>query len=124
MNETFNDRIRTRIKKSIQDAFSKAHEVHGVTGKVTPKVVDGSTTILAAKLATKQSAEPYYGEREIALFQKRADELMGAVQHNVTLHRQKSHSYYVGPLDKNYTAADVITEALQPESKKERKKAS
>jgi hypothetical protein len=94
-----------------------------------PKVFDGSLNLQAAVLATKQSTEPIYGEKESALFQKQASSLIGAVQSpHVMLHRQKSHSYYVGNLNKQPRADDLFAEAMREpaktESKKERKKAS
>ena len=49
-----------------------------------------------------------------------AESLMGAVQPHVMLHKQPS-TFYVGDVVKNYSAADVIAEALRPESKKGKK---
>jgi hypothetical protein len=116
------------IRNRITDAFRKANEVHGVTSKVRPKVFDGSLNLQAAVLAAKQSTEPIYGEKELALFQKQANSLIGAVQSpHVMLHRQKSQSYYVGDLNKQPRADDLFAEAMREpvktESKKERKKA-
>jgi hypothetical protein len=115
------------VRNRISEAFQRANEVHGVTGKVKPKVFDGSLNLQAAVLATKQSTEPIYGEKESALFQKQANSLIGAVQSPyVMLHRQQLH-YYVGDLNKQTLAEDLFAEAMREpaktESKKERKKA-
>ena len=106
------DEVRQRIVES----FRKANE-QGITGKVTPK----QPAPQARDLSTKQSHIPY-SEADARNFQLRGDMLMGAARS--VLHRHKSHSYYAGNIEKNYTADEVIAEALQPaktESKKERR---
>jgi hypothetical protein len=93
------------IKKRIEDAFDRARQQPvDVHMPAKPKVFDGSTTVLA----TKQSTEPIYGEKESALFQKQANSLIGAVQSpHVMLHRQQLH-YYVGDLNKQPRAEDLF----------------
>jgi hypothetical protein len=112
------------VKQRIMDAFNKANEVHGVTGKVVPKPETENCRKLEEALTTKQKQTTYYGEKEVALFQKRADSLMiGAIRSpHVTLHViRHEKSFFVGDLVKSYSADSVIAEALQDSKKNIRK---
>jgi hypothetical protein len=108
------------IRNRITQAFQKANDVHGVTGKVTPK----QPATQASDLSTKQS---HYTQTQADTFKRSGDELIGACLRSphVKLHRHHAHAYYIGDLNKQPSLAQVITEIEERYTEpKERKKAS
>ena len=106
------------VRRRITEAFQKANE-QGVTGKVTPKQVQ------ASDLSTKQS---HYAEADSHRFIAETNAVLEQAMQLPLPHitQRKEQSFYVGDLQKSYTAEDLFAAAfrlarVETGSKKERK---
>jgi hypothetical protein len=115
------------VRKRITEAFRKANEVHGITGDVSLK----QPVAQASDLSTKQT--DYYCENQRRQFQLHGETLIGAALRLPIIANSKprrsglvERAWDVGNLEKNYTAEEVIAEALKrsTETPKKGKKTS